>query len=110
VTFPRSRLDGRYVFIHKEDKDWLVRKRGKQVNTSTMSRRGSPAQADHWRSSLPADGFTKAQSSTTTARPALPAAASGLAPGHHEALSRGVDSQSFFEKERLPAAPDGCAP
>ena len=109
VSFHGGKLDGRYVFIHKEDKDWLVRKRGKQVNTSTMVEvEGRRLKLTNLEKILyPADGFTKAHV-IDYYRQVAPVLLAHLA-GRPVTLKRfpdGVDSQSFFEKNVSRHAPE----
>jgi DNA ligase D-like protein (predicted polymerase)/DNA ligase D-like protein (predicted 3'-phosphoesterase) len=108
VTFHGTRLDGRYVFIHKEDKDWLVRKRGKAVNTSTtVEVQGRRLKLTNLEKVLYPDGFTKAHV-IDYYRQVAPYLLDHLAerPVTLKRFPDGVDAESFFEKNVSRHAPE----
>jgi DNA ligase D-like protein (predicted polymerase)/DNA ligase D-like protein (predicted 3'-phosphoesterase) len=101
VTFHGAELEGRFVFVHKEDKDWLVRRRGKRLNTSTMvDIEGKRLKLTNLEKVLyPVDGFTKAHV-IDYYRQVAPHLLPHLAdrPVTLKRFPDGVDGQSFFEK------------
>ena len=109
VTFHGTQLEGRFVFIHKEDKDWLVRRRGKRVSTSTIVEvEGRRLKLTNLEKVLyPSDGFTKAHV-IDYYRQVAPYLLAHLAerPVTMKRFPDGVDSGSFFEKNASRQAPE----